>query len=129
MFDELWSEIQDAPGEIFDLDIPELKDEKFDVNEYLNADYDYWFLRLHCDSLLLSSPPLMTLTDNQLDQLIDNYAERIVDEMDVKCLMQFVFDTIVENLRGKDEEEVLGEIAYVYDEDVIQELIESVTVE
>jgi hypothetical protein len=71
----------------------------------------------------------MTLTDNQLDQLIDNYAERIVDEMDVKCLMQFAFDTIVENLRGKDEEEVLGEIAYVYDEDVIQELIESVTVQ
>jgi len=70
----------------------------------------------------------MTLTDNQLDQLIDNYAERIVDEMDVKCLMQFVFDTIVENLRGKDEEEVLGEIAYVYDEDVIKELMESVTV-
>jgi hypothetical protein len=68
----------------------------------------------------------MTLTDNQLNQLIDNYAERIVDEMDVKCLMQFVFDTIVENLRGKDEEEVLGEIAYVYDEDVIEELIEGV---
>ena len=42
MFDELWSEIQDAPGEIFDLDIPELKDEKFDINEYLNANYDYW---------------------------------------------------------------------------------------
>lgn len=41
MFDELWSEIQDAPGEIFDLDIPELRDEKFDVNEYLNANYDY----------------------------------------------------------------------------------------
>ena len=71
----------------------------------------------------------MTLTDNQLNQLIDNYAERIVDDMDVKCLMQFVYDTIVENLRGKDEEEVLGEIAYVYDEDVIQELIESVTVQ
>ncbi len=42
MFDELWQEIQDAPGEIFDLDIPELRDEeKFDVNEYLNANYDY----------------------------------------------------------------------------------------
>ncbi len=41
MFDELWQEIQDAPGEIFD--IPELRDEeKFDVNEYLNANYDYW---------------------------------------------------------------------------------------
>ena len=41
MFDELWSEIQDAPGEIFDFDIPELENEKFDVNEYLNANYDY----------------------------------------------------------------------------------------
>lgn len=43
MFDELWSEIQDAPGEIFDLDIPELRDdtEKFDVNDYLNSNYDY----------------------------------------------------------------------------------------
>lgn len=41
MFDELWSEIADSQGEIFDLDIPELRDEKFDVNEYLNANYDY----------------------------------------------------------------------------------------
>lgn len=42
MFDELWSEIQDMPGEIFDLDIPELKDEEsFDMNDYLNGNYDY----------------------------------------------------------------------------------------
>ena len=41
MFDELWSEIQDAPGEIFD--IPELNDEDFNWNEYLAADYDYWW--------------------------------------------------------------------------------------
>ncbi len=42
MFDELWSEIQDMPGEIFDLDIPELRDEeKFNVNEYLNSNYTF----------------------------------------------------------------------------------------
>jgi hypothetical protein len=42
MFDELWQEIQDSPGEIFDLDILELRDdEKFNLNEYLNANYDY----------------------------------------------------------------------------------------
>lgn len=42
MFDELWSEIQESEGEIFDLDIPELNDnEKFDVNAYLNSNYDY----------------------------------------------------------------------------------------
>ena len=40
MFDEMWQEIQDAPGEIFD--IPELRDEEdFNLNEYLNANYDY----------------------------------------------------------------------------------------
>ena len=41
MFDELWSEIQESEGEIFDLNIPELRDEKFDVNEYLKSNYDY----------------------------------------------------------------------------------------
>ena len=42
MFDELWSEIQDVPGEIFDLDIPEFDDTTdFNLNDYLNADYDY----------------------------------------------------------------------------------------
>ena len=41
MEDTLWSEIADSQGEIFDLDIPELKDEKFDLNAYINGDYDY----------------------------------------------------------------------------------------
>jgi hypothetical protein len=40
---DLFLEIADAPGEIFD--IPEMQDldeeQKFNVDEYLNADYDY----------------------------------------------------------------------------------------
>ena len=36
---DIWTEIQDAPGEIFDL--PELRDEKFDFDAYINADYDF----------------------------------------------------------------------------------------
>jgi len=40
MFDELWSEIQDMPGEIFD--IPEIQDEQeFNLKEYMEGDYDY----------------------------------------------------------------------------------------
>jgi hypothetical protein len=42
MEDNLWTEIADAPGEIFD--IPELRDldeEKFNVNDYINGNYDY----------------------------------------------------------------------------------------
>jgi len=43
MFDELWQEIQDVPGEIFDLDIPELKeDEEGDYfTDFLSSNYDY----------------------------------------------------------------------------------------
>ena len=40
MFDELWSEIQDAPGEIFDvIEYKEEweKDDKFDVESYING--------------------------------------------------------------------------------------------
>lgn len=69
----------------------------------------------------------MTLTTQQLDNLVELYAEKIVDEMDVKCLIQFVYDTIVENLSHLNEEDVLNEIANVYDEDVIQELIAAVS--
>ena len=42
MFDELWSEIQESMDEIFDLDIPELReDNSFDFDDYMAADYDY----------------------------------------------------------------------------------------
>lgn len=40
---DLLTEIQDTPGEIFD--IPEMQDlyneKKFDLEEYLNSNYDY----------------------------------------------------------------------------------------
>ena len=44
MFEELWSEIADAPGEIFDvIEYKEEweKEEKFNVENYLNSNYDY----------------------------------------------------------------------------------------
>ena len=46
MFEELWNEIQDMQGEIFDLNIPELEEEKFDFDGYLAADYDFWLWEL-----------------------------------------------------------------------------------
>jgi len=68
----------------------------------------------------------MTLTSQQLNQLVELYANSIVEDMDVKCLEQFVYDTICENMHHMGEEDVLNEIANVYDEDVIQELIAEV---
>ena len=43
MYYELWSEIADAPGEIFD--IPELRDltdeDKFNVEAFINSNIDF----------------------------------------------------------------------------------------
>lgn len=44
MFDELWSEINDMPGEIFD--IPEMKDDDGDdtksLEDFLKTNNDFW---------------------------------------------------------------------------------------
>ena len=68
----------------------------------------------------------MALTQTQLTQLIETYAERIVDDMDTKTLMCFVFDVIVENLSMQSEEEVISESTSVYDDETADELIASV---
>ena len=36
---DIWSEIQDAPGEIFD--IPEMSDERFNVEEHINGNTEF----------------------------------------------------------------------------------------
>ena len=49
MFDELWSEIAEAPGEIFDvIEYKEEweKDDKFDVEGYIKGNTDYWCLKI-----------------------------------------------------------------------------------
>jgi len=68
-----------------------------------------------------------SLNSQQIRDFVDAYAERCVDDMDMKCLMQFVFDAIVENLIIQGPKQILEEVFYVYDEDVVAELIESVT--
>ena len=69
-----------------------------------------------------------TLSNDQIHQLVENYAERIVDDMDTKTLMQFAFDVIVENLNIQSPDDILNEISCVYDDDIVEELIDSVTV-
>ena len=48
MFDETWSEIVEAPGEIYDvIEYKEEweKDDKFNVEDYINGNTDYWCLK------------------------------------------------------------------------------------
>lgn len=74
------------------------------------------------------SAKFSTFTSDQIQQFVQNYAERMVDDMDTKCLMQFVYDTIVENLSIQSPDDILEQIFCCYDDETIEELLESVTV-
>ena len=56
--DDIWSEIQDMPGEIFDLTELEENDSKMNIqlDEFTNNDYTVWyeFSYLHCQRLATS---------------------------------------------------------------------------
>jgi hypothetical protein len=69
----------------------------------------------------------MSLSSDQLRALIKAYANDVVDAMDVRDLCAFAIDTICDNMDGMSETELLEELGHYYDEDVLNELIESVT--
>lgn len=68
----------------------------------------------------------MTLSSHQLQQIAEAYAERMVDNMDIKTMEQFVFDTIMENLSIQSEEDILHHVSDYYDDEELSELIKEV---
>lgn len=69
----------------------------------------------------------MTLTQDQLSKLTLMYAERVVDNMDIRDLCAFAIDTIVDNMNDYKESELMEELSHYYDDDELQEMIEEVT--
>lgn len=68
----------------------------------------------------------MTLSSDQLQQIVEAYADRMVDNMDTKTMEQFVFDTIMENLSIQSEEDILHHVSDYYDDEELSELIKEV---
>ena len=71
----------------------------------------------------------MTLSQDQISKIVQLYAERVVDSMDVRDLCAFAIDTIVDNMIDYNESELMEELSHYYDDDELQELVESVTSE
>jgi hypothetical protein len=67
----------------------------------------------------------MALTDQQYGKLAEAFAEHVVDTMDLKCLMQFAFDCILENL-PMNPDELIAEILDSYDQEVLDSLMETI---
>ena len=68
----------------------------------------------------------MTLSQPELAQLIDNYANYVIDGMDMDTLLQFAYDSLVAEYNKYTEAELISEIEELYDGEVLNDLLESV---
>jgi hypothetical protein len=68
----------------------------------------------------------MSLTSEQLNKLIETYAEQVVEGMDLDDLISFAYETIVENMSNMGEEAVLDNIEGYWDTDELASVIEDV---
>jgi len=66
------------------------------------------------------------LTEDQLDKLKENYANHIVDGMDMDTLVTFAIDSIMHNMEMWDQADITEEIVDLYDEEMLNDLLESV---
>ena len=67
------------------------------------------------------------LTALQRDELIEQYVEIVVDNMDTKTMMQFITDTLKDEYNDYSDEELKCQIECSHDEELYDELVDNVT--
>ena len=65
------------------------------------------------------------MTINQIDQLKNAYAEMIVEGMDMNSLITFAVESIEQNLKDYDMDDLKEEIIDCYGEDVLSDMLSS----
>ena len=63
------------------------------------------------------------MNDSELLQLKENYANMIIDGMDMDSLVQFAFDSIMDNMKDYTEDEIKEEVLELYDEEMLESLM------
>ena len=66
------------------------------------------------------------ITSTQHNEIAEQFAELVVDGMDMKTLVQYVYDDLIEYYEKCDQEELRDQIDN-YDEDLYDELLDNVT--
>jgi hypothetical protein len=67
----------------------------------------------------------MKLNKAQFQQLIDNYANHIIEGLDNDSMEIMLFDLITAEYADYTEEQIVGEIEELYGEEVAADLLES----
>ena len=68
---------------------------------------------------------MANLNSTQHNEIAEQFAELVVDGMDMKTLVQYVYDDLIEYYDKCDEHE-LKEMIDDYDEDLFEELLDNV---
>ena len=68
----------------------------------------------------------MTLTKEQFSKLVENYASFIIEGMDLETLESMAFDLLVREYETYTEDEIGGEIEELYDQEILDNLMENV---
>jgi len=63
------------------------------------------------------------MNPEQLNKLKESYIEMILDGMDMDSLVQFAFDSMFDNIKDWDEEDVKEEVLDLYDEEMLESLM------
>ena len=64
----------------------------------------------------------------QKDKLIEQYVEIVVDNMDVKSMMQFITDTLKDEYNDYSDDELKCQIEATHDDELYNELVENVLI-
>ena len=69
------------------------------------------------------------LTNSQRDELIEQYVELVVDNMDTKSLVQFVSEELTDYYDKLTDNELKEQIINTHEEELYDELVDNVTSE
>ena len=65
----------------------------------------------------------MTLNKAQFEQFVDNYAQHIIEGLDIKSMEVMLFDLLTSQYGNYTQEFIVREIEELYGEDMVKELV------
>ena len=68
----------------------------------------------------------MIMNESELFQLKEKYCEHIIDGMDVDSLAQMAYDLLLDAYQDCTEDEIKSEIVDLYDQELLNDLMEAV---
>ena len=69
---------------------------------------------------------MKNLNSNQRDEIAQQFAELVIDGMDIKTMEQYIFDNMMEYFSKLTVDELEEEV-YNHDEELLEELVDNVT--